>query len=295
VWGDRSDEEAGNWERLYYPQFKCLPRGGIDNAWVSLPAVVPAGTEVWLQHSKKDGTALGEWVGPFAVVDLGPWYDGTDGKTKRPEWFDPYWITNTRPKVETEELDPRGRKDNGAGIDLTPATMALVKSGDAESIWERPTSAYVNVRVIEPANSENSGLISPHFSWTEFTFSDTANRLGINNTITESAKENVKDLVKYLLEPLRSWVRGPITLSSGYRSEELDAAIHEANGTAQSKDKEHTQGYACDIVFGKDKTLIEIFDYIKTNLEFDRIIWEDSHIHISFKKAKNRKLVVRSP
>jgi hypothetical protein len=249
VWGNREDEEAGYWEQLYYPQFKPVPNGGISAPWVSLPAVVPKGTEVYLQHCKQDGTALGKWVGPFHVADLGPWWDGTNGKSRRPEWFDPYWDTHTRPKVELYEKDPRGRKDNGAGIDLTPYVMAMVKGTDPQAMWERPTTCYVNVKVIQPLEKPKSGLISPHFSWEEFSYSDLANKLGINNTIPESVKPNIEALVINLLEPLRTWVGGPVALSSGYRSELLDNSVHASNNTIPSKDQDHVKGFACDIVY----------------------------------------------
>lgn len=49
------------------------------------------------------------------VVDLGPWYDGSP---ERPA--DPYWETNSRLKAETEHPYP---EENGAGIDMSPATL----------------------------------------------------------------------------------------------------------------------------------------------------------------------------
>ena len=59
------------------------------------------------------------------IVDVGPW--NTD---------DPYWQTGARPQAESG-LDHRGRKTNGAGIDLTPAAAkALGLQGKGIVDWE---------------------------------------------------------------------------------------------------------------------------------------------------------------
>lgn len=297
VWGDRGDEQTGNWEQLYYPQFKPKPGNGKTEAWISLPAVVPAGTKVYLQHCTQEGSPQGPWVGPFDVVDLGPWYDGTDGKSRREDWFDPYWRTGTRPKVETSLKDPRGRVDNGCGIDLTPKAFALATGKDPQEVWERPGKAYVNVVIWEP-NKETApvrDMITPNFSWQEFEQSETAKREGIDNRIPDSVKPAITALCENLLEPVRKWAQGPVKISSGYRCDALDKAVHKGNGTTQSRDKDHTHGFGCDIVKAGELELRHVFAYIRDNLEFDRLIWEDSHIHVSYKAKGNRNLVVRSP
>lgn len=58
------------------------------------------------------------------IVDVGPW--NTD---------DPYWMHGQRPQAESGK-DSRGRKTNGAGIDLTPgAAEAIGLNGKGKINW----------------------------------------------------------------------------------------------------------------------------------------------------------------
>jgi hypothetical protein len=58
------------------------------------------------------------------IEDVGPWFDGRSG------WpVDQYWLTNARPRAETDS------RTNGAGIDLTPAVYrALGFTGNLDDI-----------------------------------------------------------------------------------------------------------------------------------------------------------------
>jgi uncharacterized protein (TIGR02594 family) len=63
------------------------------------------------------------------VVDVGPWNTN-----------DPYWQASGHPQAETG-TDTRGRKTNSAGIDLTPATAALVGvDGKGQVSWAFETA-----------------------------------------------------------------------------------------------------------------------------------------------------------
>jgi len=60
-----------------------------------------------------------------AIVDVGPWNTN-----------DPYWTTGARPQAESG-TDSRGRRSNGAGIDLTlAAAMAIKLDGKGRVEWE---------------------------------------------------------------------------------------------------------------------------------------------------------------
>lgn len=76
----------------------------------------------------------------------------------------------------------------------------------------------------------------------EFTYSATAVALGIDNTPSTIAKKRIKDLVLYVLQPLRDIEDGGINITSGIRTRETNEAI---DGAANSK---HLLGYAADIV-----------------------------------------------
>jgi hypothetical protein len=93
----------------------------------------------------------------------------------------------------------------------------------------------------------------------------------------------MENLARQLFEPLREWVGGPIKITSFYRSEKLNKAI---GGSSRSQ---HCQGRAIDLddTFGH-KTNAEMFNYIKENLSFDKMIWEfgdddnPAWVHVSY-------------
>lgn len=83
-----------------------------------------------------------------------------------------------------------------------------------------------------------------YFTFTEFERSDTATKFAIDNTMPESAKKNVSELVDKVLDPLREAWGKPITVTSGYRCPELNKAV---KGVAGSM---HLEGRAADISTG---------------------------------------------
>ena len=65
---------------------------------------------------------------------------------------------------------------------------------------------------------------------------------------------------------------------------------------------DHMTGRALDIdvdMFGNG-TNAEVFEFIKNNLEFDKLIWEfgtdeePSWVHVSYNKDRNRGIVLRA-
>ena len=127
--------------------------------------------------------------------------------------------------------------------------------------------------------------LSKNLSLSECTKSNTANRLGINNTPDDEwIVENLKGIAEEVFQPIRNALKCPIYVSSGYRSEELNRAI---GGSIRSQ---HVQGRALDLdaaVFG-GCTNGEIFQYILNNLTFDQLIWEfgdqdnPDWVHVSY-------------
>ena len=132
--------------------------------------------------------------------------------------------------------------------------------------------------------------LSKNFSLREFTKSQTATRRGIDNSPTEEHIENIKALTENVLQPIRSqW--GVVSISSGYRSADLNAAI---GGSSKSQ---HSKGEAADFeVPGLDN--FDLCEWIVNNLEFDQLILEgydgkdanSGWIHCSYvTHRKNRK------
>jgi len=134
--------------------------------------------------------------------------------------------------------------------------------------------------------------LSKNFVLSEITRSNTANRLGINNEPTKKDLENLQRIVTNILQPMRNHF-GPIRISSGYRSKELNRAI---GGSIKSQ---HCKGEALDIQFWKDGQMYnkEIYDWIINNaIEFDQMIneFDFSWIHISLKKSNNRREILEA-
>lgn len=139
--------------------------------------------------------------------------------------------------------------------------------------------------------------LSKNLTLQEVTKSNTATRLGINNTPSREVIENLKQIAKHVFQPLRDFYGVPIGVSSGYRSKALNAAI---NG---SKTSQHMSGQALDIdadIYGRISNK-QIFEYIKNNLKFDQMIWEfgdDNNpdwVHVSYKhNDENRGRILRA-
>ena len=138
--------------------------------------------------------------------------------------------------------------------------------------------------------------ISKHISIKESTRSITAERLGIHNFPSNEVLISMQLLANRIFEPLRTWVNGPIRINSFYRSSELNKAI---GGSARSQ---HCKGQAIDLddTYGH-KTNAEMFEYIKSNLSFDQLIWEfgddnnPSWIHVSYvNEESNRNRILKA-
>jgi len=138
--------------------------------------------------------------------------------------------------------------------------------------------------------------ISDHISFKEFTKSNTAQRLGIENKPGAYEVKCARDLAFHVFEPLRKWVGGPIRINSFFRCKDLNKAI------GGSKNSQHCYGQAIDLDDTHDfKTNAEMFYYIKDNLEFDQLIWEFGNeqnpdwVHVSYVgPGKNRKRCLKA-
>ncbi len=137
--------------------------------------------------------------------------------------------------------------------------------------------------------------ISAHISYNEATRSATAKKHGISNDPGPTELKNMKIVAEKVFEPMRNHFGRPITISSFYRSPELNKLV---KGSPTS---DHMSGHAIDIdVDGLDGiTNAQIFYYIKDNLQFDQLIWEKgnssnpSWVHVSYKEGANRNQVLR--
>jgi len=109
--------------------------------------------------------------------------------------------------------------------------------------------------------------LSANFSLKELTKSDAATRLGIDNTPDEETIDNLKTLCDKVLQPVREHFGKSVTVNSGYRSPESNAAV------GGSKTSDHCKGQAADIeIDGLPNP--ELAQWIMDNLDYTQLILE---------------------
>ena len=136
--------------------------------------------------------------------------------------------------------------------------------------------------------------LSKNFSLQELTKSDTAIRKSIDNTPDNEVLSNLTTLCDMVLQKVRN-SHGVVTVTSGYRSPELNRAI---GGSTTS---DHCKGCAADFeVPGLDNK--QLAKWIIDNLTFKQLIlefYEDGQpnsgwVHCSFEEGKNNNQVLRA-
>lgn len=125
--------------------------------------------------------------------------------------------------------------------------------------------------------------LTPHFALSEFTVSGWAERNGVRNVPNAAQTENLRRLAN-LLEVVRSYLVGaPITISSGFRNAQVNAAVGGASHSA------HLDGRAADFIAPRFGTPRDICQQIVTaDITFDQLIFEGSWVHLSIAVAVER-------
>lgn len=119
--------------------------------------------------------------------------------------------------------------------------------------------------------------LSKNFTYKEFEESETADKLGIDNTIKRDLiRNNIKELVLHILQPLRDKFNVPIHINSGYRCLKLNAAI---GGVPSSQ---HVMGQAADIIVEGKKPIEVAKMIVEMGLPYDQIGLYDTFVHVSF-------------
>ena len=137
--------------------------------------------------------------------------------------------------------------------------------------------------------------VTMHFTIEELYASATAKAKGINNKPNVQQTINLVYLAAYVLEPLRTAMKEPIKIGSGFRCEALNKAV---GGVYNSQ---HMKGQAADLCIDGDiQKGRKWFEYIRQHLTFDQLIWEHDRsgtywIHVSYVSpayGRNRKQVI---
>lgn len=127
-----------------------------------------------------------------------------------------------------------------------------------------------------------------YFTIKELSKSSTATQKGIDNTPNSEIVNNLKQLVEFILDPLRERYGKPITVNGGYRCPALNKAV------GGSKTSQHMTGLAADITVGspsKNKVLFNLI--IDMNLPYDQLIDEKNFrwIHVSYSKNPRKQIL----
>jgi hypothetical protein len=170
-------------------------------------------------------------------------------------------------------------------ISLIAITIIVVI---AISIYGFKKIRYKIMRAKETFVPSESG--NNYFSLEEMQHSDTAEKYGINNTAPPEAVENLKQLIKNILNPLREALGEPVYVTSGYRSAVLDKRVGGSGG-------QHLMGQAADITLKNPKNNKKIWDWLLKQNKYDQIIWEKGNgsptsgtypdwVHVSYAEPK---------
>lgn len=132
--------------------------------------------------------------------------------------------------------------------------------------------------------------LTENFTLWELVRSDTAMRLGIDNTPTPREIRNLRTLCTQILQPACDAL-GPLGINSGFRSAALNQAV---GGSPTSA---HRKGFAADVNPVNVGTR-KFAEWVHDHCEFDQIILEfgslqnPNWIHVSA-EPRNRKQVLR--
>ena len=128
--------------------------------------------------------------------------------------------------------------------------------------------------------------LTEHFKLEEFTHSNIASRLKIDNSVPGDLMPNVK-LTAIKLELVRKALGKPIIITSGYRCIELNKRVGGVSTSA------HTKGLAVDFhsSYGTPKQICQRL--IDAGVQFDKLIQEHNQwVHIGFSPSNNRQIVL---
>jgi len=128
--------------------------------------------------------------------------------------------------------------------------------------------------------------LTEHFKLEEFTYSPTATKLKIDNSVPDELMPNVQ-LTAIKLELVRKALGKPIVINSGYRCPLLNARVGGVSTSA------HTKGLAVDFhcAYGTPKEICQRL--IEAGVQFDKLIQEHNQwVHIGFSPSNNRQIVL---
>ena len=125
--------------------------------------------------------------------------------------------------------------------------------------------------------------LSPHFTLEELTQSDTAVRIGVDNSCPPPGVLLNLERLAGLLEEVRALLKVPMHINSGWRCPDLNRALGSKDTSA------HVLGLAADFTAPQFGTPLEIAKAIAASgIQFDQLIQEGTWVHIGLRKGSLR-------
>lgn len=124
-----------------------------------------------------------------------------------------------------------------------------------------------------------SRQLTQDFSLPEFTYSQYAERHGINNTPSDYELANIINITAPRAQKIRDLLGKPMLITSGYRCYSLNRAV---GGSATS---DHMSGLAIDFIapkFGTPKEIAQFLQKHVENLGVNQLIFEGTWVHVGF-------------
>jgi Peptidase M15 len=132
--------------------------------------------------------------------------------------------------------------------------------------------------------------LTKNFQLWEFVVSTTADRNGLDNTPNAQEIQHLKKLCETILQPARDAL-GPLKISSGFRSEELNDFVGGANNS------DHRLGFAADVIPVNVGTRKLAEWVVKNCPKFDQVILEfgtlenPNWIHLSAATRERKQIL----
>jgi hypothetical protein len=147
--------------------------------------------------------------------------------------------------------------------------------------------------------------LTKNFDLYELVRSNTARRLGLDNTPSVNVVQNLTNLCVAVLQPIRDYYRLPTDVTSGYRHPLLNAIINKqiseenyqkGNYTVPICRSEHCYGFAADFRV-RSVSIYEVCLFIQKTLPFNQLIMEHYNkdnisvgwVHVSYKHNDTNK------
>jgi zinc D-Ala-D-Ala carboxypeptidase len=132
-------------------------------------------------------------------------------------------------------------------------------------------------------------MLSRYFSLEQLTFSELGRKKSINNMPSDKQIENLKYLCTMVLDPLKEKLGKNITVVSGFRSRELNAAMF---GSPESWHMAEDDKAAVDIICkgASLKRIAETLDELQ--MPFDKVIisYDRAIVHIQARRPKRENI-----